>query len=197
MNPTHIILASRSPRRKALLDQFGIPYIAVEPRCKESGCFNQESPSRYARRLALEKAHDVASRFPDQPVLGADTIVVDGKTILGKPASVEDGMSMLMELAGRGHSVITGLALIKPGMEPVVSHSETRVEFRRLSRDEIEWYGRTRDGLDKAGAYGIQSLGGALVREIHGDWFNVVGLPIPLLIDLLLQFCPELWPPRN
>nr|HPQ41383.1 Maf family protein [bacterium] len=100
------------------------------------------------------------------------------------------------KLSGALHRVVTCLVLLESGQSPVVAYAQTDVRFRELTPDEQHWYIATGDGRDKAGAYGIQSLGGALIREIHGDWFNVVGLPMPLLIDLLKQYFPEYWPPK-
>ncbi len=195
MTTKPLILASRSPRRMNLLEQFSIPHIVIPSDCLETPPGKGETPIEYAIRLALQKALNVASRHPADVILGADTIVVDGSEILGKPQSVQNGSRMMERLSGRNHLVITGLSLIVPMRDPILRHAETQVEFRQLSNREIEWYCNTGDGLDKAGGYGIQSLGGALIRKIQGDWFNVVGLPVSLLIELLMEYCPEYWPP--
>ena len=195
MTARYLTLASRSPRRKALLTQFHVPFTAVESLCPEPPPTNGEDPVDYACRLAAAKAGDVSARFPRETVLAADTIVVMDRMILGKPSSIAEAASMLERLSGRSHRVVTGLALLLPGETIIVRNAETEVVFRSLSRAEIDWYSSSGDGLDKAGGYGIQSLGGALIREIRGDWFNVVGLPVSLLVEILAQYCPELWPP--
>lgn len=196
MTGKKLILASRSPRRRDLLAQFRIPFLAVESECPESPPDPGESPGKYACRLAAVKARDAAARFPGETVVGADTIVVLGRSILGKPSSSLEAASMIEALSGRTHRVITGVAMVLPEGKVITRHAKTDVRFRSLSAGEIAWYCSTGDGLDKAGGYGIQSLGGALIHEIRGDWFNVVGLPIALLIELLDTHCPELWPPN-
>ncbi|MGB3975294.1 MAG: Maf family protein [bacterium] len=188
-----LILASNSPRRKSLFDQLSIPFRTESPGCIEPDSFYGEKPEDFACRCALMKASEVALRYPESIVLGADTIVVQDQTILGKPHSAAEAENMIRFLSGKEHFVITGVAFIRPSSEDIVSYSKTRVIFRNLSPEEIIWYTKTRDGLDKAGAYGIQSLGGFLVKEIHGDWFNVVGLPIPLILDMLKLV--DIWPP--
>ncbi len=190
-----IILASASPRRKALLQQMGIKHKSVHPDCNEPAREPNEKPEMLCCRTACLKAASVAKHYPDNPILAADTIVVIDNFILGKPASKHDIRNMITRLSGREHSVFSGLALVLPDQQPVIRHCETKVVFRNLSDKEISWYTESADCLDKAGAYGIQSLGGLLVKEIRGDWYNVVGLPVPLLIDLLMCYCPELWPP--
>lgn len=192
---TALILASESPRRKALFDKLAIPYTIDAPRCTEPDRRFQEKPEIFACRCALMKARDVASRHTDCAVLGADTVVVKGDTLFGKPDSADEAEEMIRMLSGEAHDVITGVAFIRPFAEDVVRYSKTRVIFRNLSPEEINWYTQTGDGFDKAGAYGIQSLGGFLVNEIHGDWFNVVGLPVPLVLDMLIP--TGIWPPKR
>jgi len=197
MSHDFILLASGSPRRKQLFEQFLIPHQSVPARKKEPNRFSDETPSEFACRAALWKAHDVSLRYPDHSILGADTIVSIDDLILGKPSSCEEAAQMLQLLSGREHTVITGLALLNASRDPVIRFAETIVVFRNLLPAEIEWYSTCGDGLDKAGGYGIQSWGGAFVREIHGDWYNVVGLPIPLLIDMFTEFAPNFWPPQT
>jgi septum formation protein len=194
---TALILASESPRRQALFNKLAIPYTVDIPRCSEPDRQPQEKPENFACRCAWMKARDVASRHNGCTVLGADTVVVKGDILLGKPKTTGEAEKMIRMLSGEEHEVITGVAIIRPSAEDVIRHSKTRVVFRNLSPEEINWYTQTGDGLDKAGAYGIQSLGGFLVKEIHGDWFNVVGLPVPLVLDLLSQYDADIWPPKR
>ncbi|MBN1297079.1 Maf family protein, partial [bacterium] len=115
--------------------------------------------------------------------------------IIGKPRDASDAVLMLQRLSGCSHRVVSGIALIGTHFAPVRRAESTIVRFRTLSPAEIDWYVGTGDGLDKAGAYGIQSLGGALIESIQGDWFNVVGLPLPLLLNVLPTRLPGCWPP--
>lgn len=145
-----------------------------------------ETPSRAARRLAVEKAIDVALRIGFGRVLGADTLVaVDGE-ILGKPTGPADARRMLRLLSGRAHRVVTGLALADARTLRVISaHSTTTVTFRKLTAREINWYLSTGDPMDKAGAYGIQGGAGLFVTGIRGSYSNVVGLPLELVSRML------------
>ena len=180
-----LILASQSPRRKALLAQIGIPCIVIPSRAKER--FGKGSPAAQARRLATEKAQEVATRLQRRGeghgwVLGADTIVVKSGRLLGKPRSAAEAVRMLRLLSGATHEVITGLALLPLGEgKPWISHESTQVSFRSLSEAEIAGYVASGDPMDKAGAYGIQGHAGAFVKGIRGDYFNVVGLPLSKL----------------
>lgn len=176
-----LVLASGSPRRAAILDQLGIPHVIRAPRLDE--CVPPgELPAVAARRLAVEKASAVAAA-PGETVLAADTVVALGDEVLGKPADVAEAETMIARLAGREHQVFTGLALRRDGR--VVSGVErTRVRFRSLAPREPAEYVATGEALDKAGAYGIQGRGAALVERIEGDYFNVVGLPVRLLLSL-------------
>ncbi len=143
-----------------------------------------ELAETFAVRLAREKALQVARRRPGQPVLGADTVVVLGQRMLGKPASPADASRMLAELSGREHRVITAVALARDGV--VQERCDvTRVWFRTLTREFIEAYVATGEPLDKAGGYGVQGYGAVLVERIEGDFFGVMGLPVRLVMDLL------------
>lgn len=180
-----LILASASPRRKALLERLGIPF-AVQVSQAEEKVDPSWSPEETARRLALLKAQDVAGEAKEALVIGADTIVVLDGEILGKPASPEEAKDMLRRLSGRRHEVITGLALIDTASGAVDHcHETTIVWFRHLAEEEIDWYVATGEPLDKAGAYGIQGKGALLVERIEGCYFNVVGLPLTRLYLLL------------
>lgn len=176
----NIILASGSPRRRELLSGLGWEFRVEPSRIKEKK-IDGESPDRLVRRLATEKAEEVASRFPDNWVIGADTVVVIGDSVLGKPHSVDEAESMLRLLSGRMHSVFTGVALISPEGRLSAEAEETHVFFRRLSLDEIAAYVACGESMDKAGAYAIQDKGTLLAEKVEGCYFNVVGLPLSLL----------------
>ena len=177
-----LVLASASPRRAEILSRLGIEF-SVRPPDLDETVRPGELPAVAARRLAVEKARSVAMR-PGELVLAADTIVALGDETLGKPAGEAEAIEMLHRLAGRDHHVFTGLALrsdehIRSGVE------RTRVRFRALARSECSEYVATGEPADKAGAYGIQGRGSALVDGIEGDFFNVMGLPVQLLLRLL------------
>ena len=181
-----LILASRSPRRRELLDTIGLSYELLPAEGEESAPAGLE-PEALVARLAMQKAAEVAAKRPDALVLGADTVVeLDGR-ILGKPRDAADAADMLRALSGRMHRVHTGVALVGGG-RTLTGTETSRVFFRRLTEAEIEAYVRSGEPLDKAGAYGIQQLGSLLVSRIEGDYFNIVGLPLCLLRELLLAF---------
>lgn len=179
---TRLVLASGSPRRRQILEALGLEFDVRPPDVDETLRPGESGPDA-ARRLAERKAAAVESG-PDDLVLGADTIVVLDGELLGKPAGAREAEAMLGRLAGRSHTVITGLALRgRDGVQSVSAATEVR--FRRLAPVEIPAYVATGEPLDKAGGYGIQGYGSALVEGIHGDFFNVMGLPVPALLDLL------------
>ncbi len=176
-----LVLASASPRRSEILRQLGILHEVRAPGVEET-VQPGEAPAVAARRLAEEKARAVVASAGEW-VLAADTIVALGDDALGKPSSREEAVEMLVRLSGRRHEVFTGLALLH------ASHlasgvARTSVRFRSVARSECEEYVATGEPLDKAGAYGIQGRGAALVDHIDGDFFNVVGLPVRLLLSL-------------
>ncbi|MCZ6753711.1 MAG: septum formation inhibitor Maf [Gemmatimonadetes bacterium] len=176
-----LILASRSPRRRQLLEMLGIP-VQVRPADIHETTRPNETPTEYAERLAVEKAGAV----PGEYVLGADTIVVLEGDVLEKPADAEEAVAMLLRLQGRTHQVITACALHSPtGLHTATD--VTRVTFRPAGEDLIRAYVATGEPLDKAGAYGIQGYGAALVEGIEGDFFGVMGLPVRRVLDLLEQ----------
>lgn len=183
-----IILASNSPRRKELLAQIGLTFTVVPADIDETA-LPGESPKDYAVRVALDKARMVAKREGEGIVIAADTIVVVGDAILGKPRDAADARRMLTELSGRVHEVVTGIALMDAAIgRSAVRTSVTRVWFRDLSDRDIETYVVTGEPLDKAGAYGIQERGAMLVERIEGCYSNVVGLPLSLLGEMLREF---------
>ena len=179
-----IILASSSPRRRAFLKQLGIPFKIVPPQVKEQPK-KGEAPELFAGRLAVDKALDVAARLSTPAlVIAADTIVVLGKTILGKPKNASDAQQMLKRLGGREHEVITGVCVLY-GTKRRRFVTRTKVEFKNLAKQEIDYYIASGEPMDKAGAYAIQGIGSFLVRGIRGSYTNVVGLPVAELLDVL------------
>jgi septum formation protein len=186
-NP-RICLASASPRRQALLAQVGLPFMLLPQHIDET-LLPGEGPEAYVNRLAREKAA-AAFRDParpaDLPVLAADTTVVCDDEVLGKPQSMEEAALMLGRLSGRGHQVLTAVALHKPAPGDIqVITVSTQVEFRELSRQEIVAYWNTGEPQDKAGAYAIQGLGAMFVSRVEGSYTNVVGLPLFETLQLL------------
>lgn len=183
-----IILASQSPRRRQLLEQMGITDFVICPAKGEEDMGAQLPPDRLSEALALAKAREVAAQAgPEDIMIAADTIVTLDHQVLGKPHSREEAVSMLETLSGRHHVVYTGLAVLRGG-ETVSDHEATEVRFRPLSREEIEAYVATGEPMDKAGAYGIQGRGALLVEGIVGDYFNVMGLPVCKLGQILNRF---------
>ena len=174
-----LILASAAPRRKELLESIGVPF-AVIPSGVDEIARDGETPEIHAQRLAEEKAVDVSRQYPGLWILGADTIVVIDDQILGKPSDEADALKMLSTLAGRTHVVFTGYAILNsmyPDMK-TVSCARSEVFIRELSYGEIAAYIRTREPMDKAGAYAIQGVGSAIVERVCGSYTNVVGLPL-------------------
>jgi septum formation protein len=185
MTNTRLILASASPRRAALLDQLGASYT-VEPADVDESRRTGESPKDYVQRIAQDKARTVAARFPAPTyvVLSADTTVVVDDTVLGKPQDAAQAKAMLSRLSGRWHTVLTAVCLLgASGMDCELVGTD--VEFVVLSEEVCSAYIATGEPLDKAGAYGIQGLGGAFVRAIKGSYTNVVGLPLSETWQLL------------
>lgn len=183
MSACRVVLASASPRRRQLLDLVGIPH-EVRPANIDENMRPREAPRRHAERLAREKASAIAARDPDLITIGADTVVVVNRKVLGKPKDVADATRMLSMLSGREHTVITAVAVSR-GKKLRSAVEEVRVRFRRLRDDEIEAYVATGEPMDKAGAYGIQGYGATIVERIEGDYFAVMGLPLVRLVGLL------------
>jgi septum formation protein len=179
-----LLLASRSPQRRAILEQLGIPFDVVEPRYDEVPPPELADATEVVREHAQGKARSVAAGAGERPVLGVDTEVVLQGRIFGKPADASEAEQMLEELSGETHVVMSGLCLITPGWE-VVEHEGTRVTFRELTPRDLAAYLETCEWDGRAGAYAIQGRGAALVKCIDGDYLNVVGLPGALLVRLL------------
>jgi septum formation protein len=183
-----LLLASRSPQRRAILEQLGIPFEVVAPRYEEELVHGIDAVE-LVRLHARSKARSVTDGAADRPVLGVDTdVVLDGR-IYGKPRNAGDAEAMLEALGGRTHLVLSGLCLVTPGWE-VVEHESTRVSFRPLTARDLATYVATREWEGRAGAYAIQGRGAALVDGIEGDYLNVVGLPGSLLVRLLAERFP-------
>lgn len=180
-----LVLASGSPRRREILRLLSLEHetrlAAVDEELRPG-----EDARIEARRLAVEKASAIPCG-PEEVILAADTLVVLGDEILGKPTDEADAVRMLMRLQGRRHEVFTGLAL-RVGSRIEADIAVTRVWFRSLDAAECEEYVGSGEPLDKAGAYGIQGLGAVLVQRIEGEYFNVMGLPVQLLLSLLARF---------
>ena len=173
-----LVLASQSPRRAEILRQAGIPFVIRSAPVDETPLAN-EKPEDYVRRLAEEKALAVTAA-PDETVLGADTTVVIGNRLLGKPEDAADAVRMLEALSGQCHQVLTGICLRGPaGL--VRDFAATRVWFTSMTPREIQDYVASGEPLDKAGGYAIQGLGSKFIERIEGCYFNVVGLPVALI----------------
>ena len=186
INTDHIILASASPRRKELLANAGLVFDIRPADIDEEAVPYEGGPARFARTLSTLKAGAVAKDFPQAWVIGADTIVAADNKILGKPKDRADAMAMLTRLSGRSHFVYTGFSIVH-GAKGIQTASvvETRVDFKLLTREEMGWYADTKEPYDKAGAYGIQGIGGFMVQEIRGSYSNVVGLPVCQVLEAM------------
>lgn len=182
-----IILASKSPRRKYLLEQAGIQFTVIPSDIDESK-IPVSKPSEYVQTLAEAKANEISRSYPEKVIIGADTIVVIDGTILGKPKSKDQAREMLKKLSGQTHQVFTGFSIQCRETEEVYSATvKTDVIFKDLTSKEIEWYINTNEPFDKAGSYAIQGLGTFLVKKINGSYTNVVGLPVCEVIEILIE----------
>ncbi len=182
-----LILASKSPRRRYLLEQAGLCFSVI-PSDFDEKAVSLSLPETYVKVLAEKKAHDVSKRYPESWVIGADTIVLIGDTVLGKPGSKAEAKSMLKCLGGQVHQVLTGYCICCEAKNKSFSETiKTEVLFKNLADEEIEWYIHTKEPFDKAGAYAIQGLGTFLVKSINGSYTNVVGLPVCEVIEFLIK----------
>ena len=179
-----LVLASASPRRADVLRALGLSF-SVDPADIAEERIPGETATDFVERAAREKALAVARRHPNAWVLAGDTVVILDDEVLGKPASERDAWEMLAKLAGRDHRVATGLALASPAGGVAAGVDVTVVRFRDFDGDTARAYVATGEPMDKAGAYGIQGMGGTLVRSIDGDYFTVMGFPVSLFMDLL------------
>jgi septum formation protein len=179
-----IVLASGSPRRSEILTMLGLEFEIVRPDIDERPR-GDEVPSAYVERLAREKALHVAEMRADAVVIAGDTIVLLDGRMLHQPRDAKEAVSMIAALSGRTHDVLSGIAVKVPERPIASAWERTRVHFRDLDASEIEAYVETGEPMDKAGAYGIQGRGAALVEGVDGDYFNVVGLPVVAFTRLL------------
>ncbi len=195
--PVRWILGSASPRRREILSAIGLQHEVRPSRLAEPPCGRGENPRRYTIRVARLKARDVACGVSSGLVIAADTIVVRGSRILGKPVSRGQAGHMLRSLSGRWHEVVTGLCLVNLGSgQDRAASTVSHVHFRRLTADEISWYLDTGEYADKAGAYAIQGYGSLFIDRIEGCYFNVVGFPLfsfeRLVRELGIDLLPQL-----
>lgn len=183
-----LILASASPRRKKLLEQIGL-IIKVVPSNIDEKLNPRLKPKAQAEQLSLQKAQAVAKTTKDAIIIAADTLVIIENEILGKPKDQKDARRMLKKLRNRKHSVITGYTILDTETKKVITTAEeTFVHMKKLSDKEIDAYIKTKEPFDKAGAYAINERGSLLMEKIHGDFFNVVGLPLRSIADSLKKF---------
>ncbi|MCX5837951.1 MAG: Maf family protein [Deltaproteobacteria bacterium] len=179
------ILASASPRRSELLTLLGLDFDVI-PGSVGEAFRPAETPREHVLRLSEEKALCVARCHPDAWVLGADTIVVVAGEVLGKPGSSAEAKEMLKKLSGREHEVFTGFSIVRQDrgsrIREIVGSS---VLFREIARNEMDWYTGTEEPYDKAGGYAVQGMGGCFIREIRGSYTNVMGLPLPEVVEAL------------
>ena len=185
----NIILASASPRRRELLDMVGIPFSVCPSQGEEQ--IRGSSPKEVVEELSEQKAREVFLKTSGEVlVIGADTVVAAEGNILGKPKNRKEAIQMLKKLQGASHEVYTGVTMLsrdENGEQQKTFHVMTAVEFYPMSEEEIESYVETGEPMDKAGAYGIQGKAGIFVKEIRGDYNNVVGLPVARLYQELKQ----------
>ena len=181
-----LVLASKSVRRAEILEAVGWPFEQIAANVDESRLVFEDAAT-YVERLARAKAETVAKKIPAGLVLGADTVVVIDGEILGQPLNDQEARRMLKLLSGKWHDVLTSIALVRAGQpsRALVAHQTTRVSFCEIGTEEIDWYVSTGEPSDKAGAYAIQGKGALFIKEIRGDYFNVMGLPVRLVYDLL------------
>ena len=185
MQPISLILASGSPRRHELLTQLGFQ-VQKQPADIDETRQNGEAPEDYVARLAVEKNCVVAAQSPDMPVVSADTCVVLGDEILGKPESPEHARQMLRRLSGKTHRVLTGVC-VSLGGRAAHCVQVNEVRFKPLSEEEITAYLSTGEPFDKAGGYGIQGIAGCFVAHLSGSFTGVMGLPVFETVQLLQQ----------
>jgi len=183
VTPANLILASASPRRSDCLKKLGLDFTVCPANICEALLPDELAPESVVR-LSRDKAAKIQEEYPEAIVIGGDTVVSMDDEVLGKPSDEKHAVEMLLCLSGQTHTVFSGLAVAMPSGEIVSDFSSTQVRFRTFGRKFAQSYVATREPMDKAGAYGIQEFGMALVEGISGDFYTVVGLPVPLLLDL-------------
>lgn len=187
VNKSRLILASKSPRRRNLLEQTGLVFSVI-PSSLDENSIPLSSPKTYVRRLAEAKAKDVSLRYTDAWVIGADTMVFINHTLLGKPRSRSEARHMLQTLSGTCHRVLTGYCICCESNGRLFSETvQTDVFIKELTDKQIDWYIESGEPFDKAGAYAIQGIGTFLVKQIHGSYTNVVGLPVCEVLEYLIE----------
>lgn len=188
MSKQKIILASTSPRRHELAKTMGLDFEII-PSKYEEDMTKKLSPEKLVQELAYGKAKEVADRLDEGIVIGVDTIVANGKKVLGKPKSKEDAIKMLKSYSGKSHKVLSGIAIIDAKTKKSIKDYETtKVYFSKMTDKEINSYINTGEADDKAGAYGIQDLSSIFIKKIDGCYFNVVGFPVHLIYKSLQKF---------
>lgn len=184
----NIVLASASPRRKELLSNLNLNFKIMKSNIEEF-VNDKDTPESVAMSLSFQKAIDIANKTSENDiVIGSDTIVVLDEKILGKPTNEKDAFDTLTQLSGKYHKVITGICVLRlSDNKKIVDYEVTKVKMREFSEPEIRRYIKTTEPMDKAGSYGIQGYGSLLVEKINGDYFNVVGLPVSKLGQILYR----------
>jgi septum formation protein len=181
-----LILASKSPRRRDLLEQKGLKFLTVPSEFDESS-ISEDTPQTYVKKLAYLKAKSVLDRYPNDLIIGADTIVVYNQEILGKPKDELDAFTMLKKLVGQKHHVYTAVSLVNREKD-VTWLSYAEVTFKSVTDEDLWAYVKTKEPMDKAGAYGIQGIGSFLVLSYYGNYHAIMGLPIDEVIERLSSF---------
>lgn len=182
-----LILASNSPRRKEIMELVNLKFKVIPSSYDEKSSDWPEEIEKIPETLAIHKAEDVSKKYPNDIVIGSDTIVIINNDILGKPKNKNEAYEMLKKLSGNTHKVITGVCI--KSSEKIVSFSSvSKVEFYSMSDEEILEYIDTEEPMDKAGAYAIQGLGAKFIKSINGDYYTIVGLPIARIIRELKNF---------
>jgi septum formation protein len=184
-----IILASKSPRRKQILEQVGLKFT-VEVSDFDETQIKFKTPQGMVKKLSLEKAKIIAAKNLNAVIIGADTTVIYKNEIIGKPTSKQDAVRILKLLSGKVHEVVTGFTIISD-KKSITRAVTSKVKFKQLSETEIKAYVATGEPMDKAGGYGIQDKGGVFIENIQGDYFNIVGLPIFAVSEVLKEFGVE------
>ena len=192
MKTPHLILGSNSPRRKEILNFFSYPFTQADSGFNEDEVIFHGDPAAFAIETAKQKALCLVEKHPDSVILTADTVVHMGKRLFLKPATLQEAHAMLKELAGKEHQVFTGVCVAKKN-QLFEGHSETRVFFHELTDSQIHRYHAHFSPLDKAGAYAIQKGGSLIVKRIEGCYYNVMGLPIHTVCQLLQKAGIDLW----
>jgi septum formation protein len=179
------ILASASPRRIELLSLLGLRFEIIPSNVDEK-FMKGETPRDHVLRLSEEKANIASTLHPEAWVMGADTIVIINGNVLGKPRTPDEAREMLGKLSGRIHTVFTGFTVIRKSTDILIRDAvESSVLFREVPEDEMAWYIKTQEPYDKAGGYAVQGIGAFFIKEIHGSYTNVMGLPLCEVVDVL------------